>query len=402
MFWLIVAMVLFLVYAKAQGAEINVRDFGSKGDGKADDTAAIQAAIDAIGNNAPYGTRGGRLRIPGGEYLIGKTITLHRMSVIISGDGIGNATGGGSVLRWVGPADTPMFRITDSRGVVFEHLRFEGKASTAGTSAINFNALASAGHGTNEQLVVRDCYFGRYAWSTQGTNKGDLANGVLFDGANANNDQFAIERCAFSSCGTGVSIRNSQSIWGSVTDCVFDRCGTGTATAASVTLRNPQFNRCALDMNIPTGRVQITGWQSEHSQKLATVGVNAGLIATGGVCQLDDVTGPMIDAFPSGTNQTLTLRDMQFTGGKYPPIKFGPKQNGSSASGAGFAVTVDNCVGLRASQCSFAGSIWADKPETVGVVDWFSRSPDGVQRFRNLMRRQPEPARSLDTTRRDW
>ena len=52
---------------------INVKDFGAKGDGVADDTAAIQAAFDSIPFN--YGATGrGSVYFPKGEYIITNTL----------------------------------------------------------------------------------------------------------------------------------------------------------------------------------------------------------------------------------------------------------------------------------------------------------------------------------------
>lgn len=50
-------------------APVNVRSFGAKGDGVADDTAAIQAAIDA-------GATGGYVRAPAGTYLLSASLQL--------------------------------------------------------------------------------------------------------------------------------------------------------------------------------------------------------------------------------------------------------------------------------------------------------------------------------------
>ena len=60
---------------------MSVRDFGAVGDGVADDTAAIQAAIDAV-----FAVGGGTVFIPKGIYLISTTITT-KNDVIIRGEG---------------------------------------------------------------------------------------------------------------------------------------------------------------------------------------------------------------------------------------------------------------------------------------------------------------------------
>lgn len=46
---------------------VNVKDYGAIGDGVADDTAAIQSAIDSMGVVTSIG--GGTLLLPNGEYL---------------------------------------------------------------------------------------------------------------------------------------------------------------------------------------------------------------------------------------------------------------------------------------------------------------------------------------------
>jgi polygalacturonase len=48
-----------------ESAQLNVRDYGAKGNGKSKDTGAIQAAIDAAGRS------GGGVYVPPGEYVSG-------------------------------------------------------------------------------------------------------------------------------------------------------------------------------------------------------------------------------------------------------------------------------------------------------------------------------------------
>jgi polygalacturonase len=60
---------------------VNVRDFGAVGDGVADDTAAIQAAINAIGAS------GGYVYLPAGIYRTTSTITITSNKTRIQGQG---------------------------------------------------------------------------------------------------------------------------------------------------------------------------------------------------------------------------------------------------------------------------------------------------------------------------
>lgn len=62
---------------------VNVKDFGAVGDGVADDTAAIQAAI-----NAAQSRGGGTVFLPAGNYLVSATLTVTAGNVRILGDGM--------------------------------------------------------------------------------------------------------------------------------------------------------------------------------------------------------------------------------------------------------------------------------------------------------------------------
>ena len=98
-------------YSMIEGAEFNVLDYGAIGNGVADDTAALQAALNAV-----FANKGGTLRIPAGSYKITADLVpqislspLNRNFRII-GDGMEstNIIGAGFGLKIYG--DTPPAR----------------------------------------------------------------------------------------------------------------------------------------------------------------------------------------------------------------------------------------------------------------------------------------------------
>ncbi|WP_123041922.1 right-handed parallel beta-helix repeat-containing protein [Cohnella candidum] len=63
---------------------VSVRDFGAKGDGKADDTLKIQAAVDSVGKHG-----GGVVYFPNGVYKVSESIVVKRDLVALEGEGWG-------------------------------------------------------------------------------------------------------------------------------------------------------------------------------------------------------------------------------------------------------------------------------------------------------------------------
>ncbi len=88
------------------------RDFGAKGDGQTDDTAAIQAAIDAARD---YG-KDAIAYLPAGAYRVTNTLTITGSDYTVGGQGWGTA------LRWAGPEGGTAIHVRDPRHVTVEYI----------------------------------------------------------------------------------------------------------------------------------------------------------------------------------------------------------------------------------------------------------------------------------------
>jgi len=107
------------------GTLLDVRGFGAKGDGKSNDTKAIQSAIDAAAE------RGGSVFVPPGVYLSAE-LQLRRHVGFIGIPGWDYRHPGGSVIRLMDPDAKCLVNITDAFGCTIDGLSLTGKSS-AGT-----------------------------------------------------------------------------------------------------------------------------------------------------------------------------------------------------------------------------------------------------------------------------
>ena len=167
---------------------LNARKLGATGDGKTDDTAALQRAFDAAAESS------GGVFIPPGVYLSGE---LHvRPDTAIIGVAAWNYSfPGGSVLRLKSADSACLLNLTDARGASIEGLALDGRDLGTNVHGISLDRTVWAkhedgfriercqvnhfsGHGANLACVwafsVRHCMFGY--------NKGDGLNLRGWDG----------------------------------------------------------------------------------------------------------------------------------------------------------------------------------------------------------------------------
>lgn len=146
-------------YVEQDTLVYNVRDYGATGDGVADDTAEIQAAIDAAE------LVNGEVLLPRGTYLVSSALTIQSPSRVTGSGAVvtRTATGGGALA-------------VTSSDVIVRGIRFDGPRSNAidgNETAVNITGASAAAR--VERVVVRDCEFTEWTKAVQATFVRDLS-----------------------------------------------------------------------------------------------------------------------------------------------------------------------------------------------------------------------------------
>jgi hypothetical protein len=180
------------------------RDYGARGDGQADDTPALQRALDQLVKH----TNACVLYLPAGNYRITGTLkTVRKAHTDCQGVALVGEDPARTVLRWDGTNGGTMFQ-WDAWYSKISRLAFDG-AGRAGTALLYGPAFST--YNETSDLVFRDA-----------------ANGLVFGGPETQGQaENAVLRCQFLRCGTGIQTVNwnSMDIW--VWYGRFEDCGRG-------------------------------------------------------------------------------------------------------------------------------------------------------------------------------
>jgi hypothetical protein len=182
-------------------------DYGAKGDGVANDTAAIQRALDDM--KSVRKNDWCALYFPAGTYRIDATLTtLRKEHHDYLGANLIGEDPAKTVLLWDGPADKPMLRY-DSWYCKVSRLTFDGKQKANG-------GLVRAG-GFSTYCEVSDLVF----QDIKGIAL-NLGNAEQYGAA-----EHAVLRCRFLRCNEGISTINWNTLDIYVWYCLFEDCGRG-------------------------------------------------------------------------------------------------------------------------------------------------------------------------------
>ena len=178
---------------------VNVRDFGAKGDGVADDTAALQRCFDRLDD-------GMTVYVPRGTYAVSSTLVLRHprkrlLGVSLVGDGVD------SVFLWKGPAFGRVIRLAGLAHSRFVDFAVDG----AGVAAIGFWSDTENKFQTQDRflrLCVRN--FRRAGFYSERND---------FDGTSDSEPTF--ESCVFEKCGSGIFFESWNDYDFSIRGCTF-------------------------------------------------------------------------------------------------------------------------------------------------------------------------------------
>ena len=245
----IVVVALVSAIGIAYGAGFNIRDFGAKGDGVTDDTAAFNAAGAAMLKSAssaatPWGARnraqptgsveGPRpeLFVPKGRYLIKGTIVMSSDVYVRGEDGV----------ELVAESPTnDLFYVAGAYRVRVENLSFAGgrhqfRPETFNKESANIRIRNCRFRGSSAEAVyslsykIKGARWGCGAWNynrktCEFSPNADYVPEKLV--ANNHSTMFVIDGCTFDSCASAVKMCPDGSV---IRNCVFNMaCGTTNA-----------------------------------------------------------------------------------------------------------------------------------------------------------------------------
>jgi len=183
------------------------------GDGVADDTAALQAAIDRMGSGGSG--RQKAVYLPPGTYRITRTLVLGRRTA-------GLMVGHGRTTRivWDGPSGTgPTSRMLWSNGAT--HQRFVG-LTWDGRGKAHVGIDHAAGHFETRIRHQHEAFLNFTGWGIR-TGRGE--------GRKAASEDMTISNCLFENCKVCGAEFAAQNDYNSCVDgCEFRNCGKGVST----------------------------------------------------------------------------------------------------------------------------------------------------------------------------
>jgi len=241
---------------------VNVRDFGAKGDGLSDDTAALQKCFDTLEN-------GMTIYFPAGTYNVSSMLTLHHKEKRLLGVNFIGEGADKTIFLWKGPLYGRVFRIAG-----FAHSRFvDFCVDGANRAAIGFWS------DTENKFQTQDRYT-RLAFRNF-RSAGFFSEPNNFDGTSDSEPTF--EYCLFERCARGIRFESWNDYDFTIRGCTFRE-----NSVAGIDCSHGCFyaSACRFERN----KIDVNAAPPEHASSVRRcVSVGSGIFLAGG-CSVTPVT----------------------------------------------------------------------------------------------------------------
>jgi hypothetical protein len=295
---------------------VTCRPYSLVGDGSTDDTAALQAAIDAAPD---FST----IFIPSAIAIrVTETIKIsnRRGLRIIGGGSNGQSGSSGSRIIYDGKVDNPIIKISGSRDSEFSYFTVDGNnKANAGIQAV----MAGVGQATT---FNRFHGMGFYAGSRPRANW--IGLDICSRESTANCEKFVVTQSWFSAGGGGTNTRgivvgHTNALIETIQDSLISGHSIGVQNLnGSVTVFNNLFDRNDIDVaSVAPDPIIIQFNRTEGAKQFfKALGPSQVLIVGNRFGHPNDVPGAWIDMSAGGSGDTLTFVSNVFSGAPFRQV----------------------------------------------------------------------------------
>ncbi|RTL60982.1 MAG: hypothetical protein EKK37_02170 [Sphingobacteriales bacterium] len=203
------------------------KNYNARGDGRSDDTKAIQLALDELGENGHSPV----LFIPNGTYRITAALMMKsKKGIAIYGEDPLR-----TIIKWDGAANEKMFYLNGVSYSEYGRITWDGNKKALAAYAHEWDGKVKYANSGSQHLdeVFKDVSVG-------------IKSGINMDA------EMSIRRCRFYNCNsTAISLQGSNALDWWIWDCYFENCNVGVANNfPAFGAGNFQVYRCVFNRSV--------------------------------------------------------------------------------------------------------------------------------------------------------